>query len=42
MEKSDKLLKTFVKSKANEFLSNKRNADALQAIIDNFKVSDLR
>lgn len=31
--------KIFLKSKTNEFLSNKHNAEALRSIIDSFKVS---
>jgi hypothetical protein len=38
MSNLEKASKIIVKTKANEFLSNKHNAAALQAIIDNFKV----
>lgn len=35
----DKTMKTFLKSRTSEFLSNKRNGDALRSIVDSFKVS---
>jgi hypothetical protein len=34
--------KTNLKSRAKEYLSNKRNIQALQYVIDSFKVSDSR
>lgn len=36
---SEKALKILLKTKANEFMKNKRNVEALRTVIESFKVS---